>query len=80
MAGLARICKLYGAMVINGKRYVWDYAADRAVLEKTMPEGSERHKMSERIRASQMRTAFQCMARGCDGCSVCSSSDAEGRR
>ena len=39
MAGLARICKLYGAMVINGQRFVWDYATDRAVPEHEMTAG-----------------------------------------
>lgn len=55
MSGLARICKAYGAMVINGKRYVWDYVADEAVPESEMPFGSERHKASERERAELMR-------------------------
>lgn len=55
MGGLARICKLYGAMTITGKdgksvKYVWDYAADKAVPEDEMPFGSERWKVSERTR------------------------------
>lgn len=47
MGGLARICKLHGAMVINGRRMVWDYAADKAVPETEMLEGSDRWKASE---------------------------------
>lgn len=47
MAGLARIAKMYGGMTINGKRWVWDYDADKAVPESEMPMGSERHKRSE---------------------------------
>lgn len=50
MAGLARLCKLYGSMVIQGKTFVWDYAEDRAVPQEEMPRGSERHKASERAR------------------------------
>ncbi len=51
MAGLARICKAYGAMKVtqDGKTitYVWDYVADQAVEESEMPVGSERWKASE---------------------------------
>jgi len=50
MGGLARICKAYGAMVIQGVRYVWDYAKDEAVPEKDMPLGSELWLESERAR------------------------------
>ena len=44
MAGLARICRMYGGMEINGKKYVWDYARDEAVPEDEMPNGSERRR------------------------------------
>lgn len=56
MAGLARLCKLYGRMTVRDTasgillRYVWDYAADAAVLEEEMPVGSERWQASERVR------------------------------
>lgn len=50
MSGLARIAKMYGGMTINGKNYLWDYAQDKAVPAEEMPEGSERHKLSERAR------------------------------
>ncbi|MBS1982837.1 MAG: hypothetical protein JST16_01590 [Bdellovibrionales bacterium] len=50
MAGLARICKMYGGMEINGKKYVWDYARDEAVPEDEMPTGSERHRDSEKAK------------------------------
>lgn len=36
MGGLARIAKMYGGMVINGKEYVWDYARDEAVPKSDM--------------------------------------------
>lgn len=50
MAGLRRIAKFYGGMVINGVRFVWDYAADEPVRETEMPIGSDRHKTSERAK------------------------------
>ena len=55
MAGLARIAKAYGGMIINGKCFVWDYVADKAVPEDEMPEGSERWKASESKRWEQWR-------------------------
>jgi hypothetical protein len=57
-SGLQRICKLYGAIVINGERFVWDYAQDRGVPEKEMPVGSERRKLSDFAMAEQMRAAI----------------------
>lgn len=48
MAGLARICKMYGAIVINGQRWVWDYAADKPALEQEMT--AERRKLSEQAK------------------------------
>lgn len=68
-AGLRRVAKLYGGITINGKKYVWDYANDRPILEKSMTP--QRWELSELARSSQMRTPLQCVARGCDGCSVC---------
>lgn len=50
MAGLARMCKAFGAMTINGKRMVWDYADDKAVPEEEMPVWSERWRRSERAK------------------------------
>jgi len=52
MAGLAKLCKAFGAMDVQGVRYVWDYVADKAVPEKEMPMGSERWKESERVKWS----------------------------
>jgi hypothetical protein len=45
MAGLARICKLYGSIVINGQKWVWDYAQDKAVPQAEMTK--------ERLTASE---------------------------
>lgn len=50
MAGLQRIAKQFGGIVINGKRFIWDYATDEAVPEADMPVGSERWRASERAR------------------------------
>lgn len=47
MGGLARIAKMYGGIVVNGKRFVWDYDADEAVPESDMKMGSARWKRSE---------------------------------
>ena len=50
MGGLARICKAHGSMKIQGKMWVWDYVADKAVPEDEMPFGSARWKASEKKR------------------------------
>lgn len=55
MSGLARICKMYGGMIVvgnDGKKveYSWDYAANEAVDSVQMPIGSERWKASERAK------------------------------
>lgn len=79
MAGLKRLCKLYGGMTVKGVdgkevRYVYDYAADKAVPETQMPFGSERHAASELAKylRNRPRNALQCAARACPGCPVCS--------
>jgi hypothetical protein len=51
MAGLSKICKLYGGLTVkdsNGKsvRYVWDYIDDKAVPESEMTK--ERWAASEK--------------------------------
>ena len=60
MAGLAKICKIYGRMTTRGQdgksvTWVWDYAADEACHEKDMPEGSERWKASEKAKWERIR-------------------------
>lgn len=55
MAGLQRICKMYGGMEINGKRFVWDYAENVAVPAAQMKPGSSRWKASEKARMEAMR-------------------------
>ncbi len=78
MAGLRKLCKLYGSLVVKDEkgaavRYVWDYASDKPTREEEMPFGSERHAASERAKWLQHppRNRLQCAARGCDGCAVC---------
>ena len=58
MAGLARICKLYGRMKINGVMWLWDYASDCAVTEAEMPHGSARRKASDEARGALMLAAM----------------------
>lgn len=53
MAGLARICKMYGSMVINGKKWVWDYAQDKAVPEEELKADKERFAASEKAKWQQ---------------------------
>jgi hypothetical protein len=36
MNGLAKICKLYGGMTVQGVKWVWDYAQDRPRLASEM--------------------------------------------
>lgn len=60
MAGLQRICKMFGglnAVDAQGNRYeyVWDYVADKAVLKSEMPEGSERWQASERKKYEDLK-------------------------
>lgn len=58
MAGLRRICKLYGRMNINGVMWVWDCVAAEPVKESEMPAGSERWLASERKRW-ELQRAYQ---------------------
>jgi hypothetical protein len=48
MSGLRRICKMYGAMTIQGVEWVWDYATDepriKSEMTKEQLEASERAK------------------------------------
>ena len=51
MGGLARICKLYGGMKVNGVEYYWDFVQDKARIrsEMTQKEWME----SEKIKYSK---------------------------
>jgi hypothetical protein len=45
------ICKQYGAIVINGKKWVWDYANDRPRIKSEMSK--EEIKASKQARNKQ---------------------------
>lgn len=53
MAGLARLCKMYGAMIISGERWVWDYVADAAVRAQDMTP--ERRRASDKAWADEIK-------------------------
>lgn len=60
MAGLQRICKMFGALNAvdekgNRTERVWDYVADKAVLKSEMPEASERWQASERKKYEELK-------------------------
>lgn len=59
MAGLRRLCKMYGGMVINGTHYSWDYHKDEPVLKSKMPLGSARWRRSENARAQKIKAAME---------------------
>jgi len=48
MSGLRRICKMYGAITIQGVEWVWDYATDepriKSEITKEQWAASERAK------------------------------------
>lgn len=54
MAGLKNILKMYGKTTVNGVVWLYDYANDEAVKESDMPQGSERHKASEKAKYEQV--------------------------
>ena len=64
MAGLAKIAKMFGGMTINGKKFVWDYAADKAVPADEMKTGSARHKASERAKWAGISTSADAPKKG----------------
>ena len=53
MAGIARICKLYGKMQIGDVMWVWDYHRDIALKEKEMTK--EQWKASEKAKWSLIK-------------------------
>lgn len=59
MAGLARICKMYGSIKVsdaNGKKvtWVWDYKNDKARLKSEMTK--EEISESEKAKYQQIKT------------------------
>lgn len=76
-SGLMKVCKIMGGITVRigdePVKYVYDYAADKPVLESDMPLCSERHKLSERAKwlRNPPSNALQCAARACPGSDVC---------
>lgn len=61
MSGLRKICKMYGAITIQGVRWVWDYAIGEPVKASDMPIGSLRHKASERAKYEIMKEELKTL-------------------
>lgn len=62
MAGLARICKMYGSMQVideNGKKvtWLWDYANDKARLKSEMTKEEIMARISEEVEAEECVSA-----------------------
>ena len=57
MGGIRRICKMYGAMTVQGVRYVYDYHADEPVKESEMTK--ERLKLSEKAKYDLIAEAMK---------------------
>jgi hypothetical protein len=51
MSGIRHICKQFGSVVINGKKWVWDYANDRPRVKSEMSK--EEIKASKQARYKQ---------------------------
>jgi hypothetical protein len=55
--GLQRVCKIYGGMVIQGERWVWDYARDIPVLASEMTK--EQTVESDKVKARLIKAAIE---------------------
>lgn len=55
MAGLARLCRAYGRIQVGSVMWVWDYANEKPMHEKDMPDGSETWKVSEKAKYEKMK-------------------------
>jgi hypothetical protein len=55
MSGLRRICKMYGAMTIQGVEWVWDYATDEPRIKSEMTK--EQLAASERAKWTGVKQA-----------------------
>lgn len=53
MAGLAKICKLYGSIKINGVTWIYDYDNDKPRLQTDMTE--DEVKASEKAKWMQLK-------------------------
>lgn len=57
MSGLRRICKMYGAIKIQGVEWVWDYATDEPRIKSEMTK--EQWAASERAKFTGVKQAEQ---------------------
>ena len=57
LAGLQRLCRLYGRLQAGETLWFWDYAQACPVRAEAMPPGSARHATSERARWVAIREA-----------------------
>ncbi len=57
MSGLRRLCKLYGAMEIQGVMWVWDYVKDEPV--KKSEQTHEEWMASERKRFELLKAQME---------------------
>lgn len=55
MAGLARICRMYGRMKVGNIMWVWDYHNEKPVKQEEMPDDSEAWKLSEKTKCEKMK-------------------------
>lgn len=53
MAGLAKICKLYKSLVVNGVTWLYDYAQDKPRLKSEMTK--DEIKASEKAKWMQIK-------------------------
>lgn len=57
--GMMMICKTYGGMIINGERWLWDYAQDRPRRESEMK--AEEKAASERKKWMKAKAELEKM-------------------
>jgi hypothetical protein len=53
MGGLSRIARALGGITIQGKKFVWDYALDKAVPEEEMTD--KRREASDKAWAEELK-------------------------
>ena len=57
MGGIAKLCKLYSTVRIDGAVWVWDYARDIPVKEKEMTK--EQWAESEKVKWAQVKEQLE---------------------
>ena len=64
LQALRRMYQTRAVLEVDGVRWVWDFAAQEAVAEADMPEGSARFEASERARYQHFREQFDALIEG----------------